>query len=190
MQGRTVILVSHHVQLCTNGAAYVVALDNGRLTFEGPGASFIGSPVMASLIQSSNAPAAEKDEADDVVESLVEQQDGDSADGSDTAVQPSEPDAAAAAPPKERKSPRKFIEEEKRAVGRIGTAVWKWYIYACGGKGFWALFLASMIIAALVPVFENGWIRVWSSSVDRGTARSPSWYIGVYATVRSFQLVL
>ena len=30
MRGRTVILVSHHVQLCAPGASYIVALDNGR----------------------------------------------------------------------------------------------------------------------------------------------------------------
>lgn len=185
MHGRTVILVSHHVQLCTNGAAYVVALDNGHLAFEGPSANFVGSPVMASLVQSANGPSTETEEE---VEPLAEQEaegDAESAEGSDTAVQPSEPDATpAAGPPKERKAPRKFIEEEKRAVGRIGSAVWECYITACGGKWYWTLFLASMVVAALVAVFENGWIRVWSSSVQRGDSRSPGWYIAVYASVR------
>ncbi|KZV87123.1 multidrug resistance-associated ABC transporter [Exidia glandulosa HHB12029] len=194
MKGRTVILVSHHVQLCTNGAAYVVALDNGRLAYEGPTSDFVGSQIMAGLVQSSNAPAPDQEAAEDDVEALAEQQaegDAESAEGSDTAVQPSEPDALpVAAVPKERKAPRKFIEEEKRAVGRIGSAVWQWYIYACGGKGYWALFLASMIAAALVPVFENGWIRVWSGSVQHGTSRSPAWYVGVYASITVSGLLL
>ena len=40
MRGRTVILVSHHVQLCAPGASYIVALDNGRLQFQGKQAEF------------------------------------------------------------------------------------------------------------------------------------------------------
>lgn len=198
MKGRTVILVSHHVQLCTNGASYVVALDNGRLAFEGACSDFIGSPVMTSLVQSSHVPApGDEQPEEDNVEALAEEaaaNEEDSAEGSDTAVQPSEPDAAAAAAataaPKAKRAPRKFIEEEKRAVGRIGGAVWKCYIYACGGRGFWALFLASMVLAALVPVFENGWIRVWSNSVQNGSSRTPGWYIAVYASITCSGLLL
>ena len=33
MRGRTVLLVSHHVQLCDLGASYIVALGNGHLQF-------------------------------------------------------------------------------------------------------------------------------------------------------------
>ena len=35
MRGRTVILVSHHVQLTAPGAAYVVSLENGLLQYAG-----------------------------------------------------------------------------------------------------------------------------------------------------------
>ncbi|KAL0069222.1 hypothetical protein AAF712_003585 [Marasmius tenuissimus] len=47
MKGRTVILVSHHVQLCAAGADYIVALDNGRVRFQGDYTTFQGSGVMS-----------------------------------------------------------------------------------------------------------------------------------------------
>lgn len=54
MRGRTVILVSHHVQLCAPGASYIVALDNGRVQFSGDRDAFKSSGVMAKLVQSTN----------------------------------------------------------------------------------------------------------------------------------------
>lgn len=52
MRGRTLILVSHHVQLCAPGASYIVALDNGRVSFAGNFDSFKVSGVMAGLVHS------------------------------------------------------------------------------------------------------------------------------------------
>ena len=52
MHNRTVILVSHHVQLCAPGARYIVVLDNGRIQFQGDKDKFNASGVIRSLIQS------------------------------------------------------------------------------------------------------------------------------------------
>ncbi|KAJ7826783.1 multidrug resistance-associated ABC transporter [Mycena olivaceomarginata] len=62
MRGRTVILVSHHVQLCTPGAGYVVALDNGRVQFQGSRDEFQSSVVMRGLVQSTTVQDAAKEE--------------------------------------------------------------------------------------------------------------------------------
>ena len=58
-----------------------------------------------------------------------------------------------------KKVPRKLIEEEKRAVGRIGREIWRNYILACGAWGFWTGFGALLLLASLSPVVENGWLR-------------------------------
>jgi ABC-type phosphate/phosphonate transport system ATPase subunit len=49
MQGRTVILVSHHVQLCASGASYITALDNGGVLFEGSKRTFYGSGIAQNI---------------------------------------------------------------------------------------------------------------------------------------------
>ncbi|KAG6846160.1 hypothetical protein H0H93_015676, partial [Arthromyces matolae] len=121
MQGRTVILVSHHVQLCTPGANYIVALDNGRVTFQGDRESFQNSGIIRTLVQSTDESALDNKE-----EEVIEAE-------SDKVEAHSESSSTIAAVPEtkpEKKKPRKLIEEEKRAVGRIGRDVWETYFKA------------------------------------------------------------
>ncbi|KAJ7635025.1 multidrug resistance-associated ABC transporter [Roridomyces roridus] len=157
MRGRTVILVSHHVQLCAPGAAYVVALDNGRVQFQGGREEFRSSGVMAGLVQST------------------------------TANEEEQTDAALETPAKEKAPPRKLIEEEARAIGRVAKDVWLTYIKACGGAAFWALFIFIFVAAAVGPVLENGWLSYWS----RGDSnKDATYYISIYAVLTTTGLIL
>ncbi|KAG5650246.1 hypothetical protein H0H81_000167 [Sphagnurus paluster] len=153
MQGRTVILVSHHVQLCAPGASYVVALDNGKVMFEGDREAFQSSGVIRTLVQTTDAGAGDVKE-DDIVEDmpiLAKEKDPNS-ESSSTITPVPEVNL-------EKKKPRKLVEEEKRAVGRIGRDVWLTYISACGQGWYWASFITIFGIATLSPIFENGWLR-------------------------------
>lgn len=169
MQGRTVILVSHHVQLCAPGASYVVALDNGRLQFQGNQAEFMASGVLKSLSQSGAADASDDKEETAVhaIEEIAQEQteqtpapsspDG-SGDKSDTnSTSPTAVEAETK--PEQKKAPRKLIEEEKRAVGRIGKDIWATYLGACGGVLYWTAFGSSLLLAAAGPVLENWWLK-------------------------------
>lgn len=160
MRGRTVILVSHHVQLCAPGASFIVALDNGRVQFQGSRDAFASSDVLKTLVQSGAADSADEKEetvAPSVEEIVAEKgaSDDTTEDGSTSAA----PTIVATEVKKERKAPRKLIEEEKRAVGRIGTDIWTTYFSACGGPLFWVMFTATFVLATLAPVLENGWLR-------------------------------
>ncbi|KAI0040180.1 ATP-binding cassette transporter [Auriscalpium vulgare] len=189
MRGRTIVLVSHHVQLCAPGAKYVVALDNGRVLYQGDGDGFQSSEVMNSLVQSGLADVAEKEDADanQTVEEEIEEAEkadrvapaGQASQTSSTAVTPV-PTAEKAA----KKSPRKLIEEEVRAVGRIKRDVWSLYVTACGKYGYWSLFVFVLLLAALSPVLENGWLSIWSGAAEgHSQPRSPMFYIGIYALI-------
>lgn len=172
MSGRTVVLVSHHVQLCHPGASYVVALDNGRVAYSGDSDGFKSSGVLTSLVQSESTPAVEaKEEAEvKIIEELPSKaasmltlsggSDDDTSTSPDSEVSSTlaaSSEADVKAP--EKKKARKLIEEEKRAVGRIGKAVWMTYFKAIGGKFYWFLFITSIVAAALTPAMENGWLR-------------------------------
>ncbi|KAG6812192.1 hypothetical protein H0H92_003997 [Tricholoma furcatifolium] len=179
MQGRTVILVSHHVQLCAPGASYIVALDNGRVTFQGDRESFQSSGVIRTLVQSTDGGAADNKE-EEVLEDVTK---------TDANSESSSTIAPASEPKAEKKKPRKLVEEEKRAVGRIGWDVWTTYISACGGRWYWMLFGLAMIVGSVSPVFENGWLRYWSSVGD-DAGESPVFYIAVYAGITAAGLVV
>lgn len=160
MHGRTVVLVSHHVQLCAPGAKYVVALDNGRLQFEGTSEAFLASPVLKSLLQSTDATSRtdeeEKAELEKVENEVLKTSEKNGESGSDTSSTivpiPSEIKT-------ERKAPRKLVEEETRAVGRISRDIWETYIRACGNGWYWTFFIFVLIAASISPVVENGWLR-------------------------------
>lgn len=162
MRGRTLILVSHHVQLCAAGAQYIVALDNGRVQYSGDYDSFRSSGVLSTLVQSGAADPADENDTD--VEKVKEFT---AAGESSSAPASSETSStvAVATPaelepqPEKKKAPRKLVEEEKRAVGRIGKDIWTTYLKAYGGVAYWATFIGALALAALSPVFENGWLR-------------------------------
>jgi len=156
MRGRTVILVSHHVQLCAPGASYIAALDNGRVVFEGSKEAFYSSGIISTLVHSTKSSGETEDKvtlekAEETV--LIEEVDPQSETSSTLA--PSAP----ASVKMDKKPARKLVEEEKRAVGRIDRAVWETYIRACGNMWYWLLFIPVLIIASASPVFENGWLR-------------------------------
>ncbi|KAG8964201.1 hypothetical protein FRC03_002096 [Tulasnella sp. 419] len=203
LKGRTVILVSHHVQLCAPGASYIVALDNGKLIYSGGRDEFRDSHVMASLVQSVDAVKEDEKDMDKPSETLIEEElspgtsddgekssdKGSSVAGSSTAVATESGEVQKSV---ERKKPRKLVQEEERAVGRISGKIWLTYIKACGGAIYWILFILAFLIAAATPVIENGWLRYWSSLSDPDSdveMKEPLFYIGVYAALTSAGLV-
>ncbi|KAF9459133.1 multidrug resistance-associated ABC transporter [Collybia nuda] len=185
MCGRTVILVSHHVQLCTPGASYVVALDNGRLQFQGDRELFQSSSVMRNLVHSTDLTGGGEDTVTGPGGvTRVKELNLDITSTSGT-VTP-EPSLIKS----EKREPRKLIEEEKRAVGLISRDVWRTYFKACGNGWYWSLFLLVVFVASLSPVLENGWIRYWASRAEENDTKGPSFYIAVYAAVTAVGLII
>ena len=168
MLGRTIILVSHHVQLCAPGASYIVALDNGRVSYAGSSDGFKASGVQASLVQAEQADETTEQDAkeEEVIEKQLSKAESVASEGDETtpvsetsstvAVSTADGESKSAG---EKKKPRKLIEEEKRAVGRIGRDIWKWYLNAVGGWVYWVIFAVAIVAGALSPVAENGWLR-------------------------------
>lgn len=160
MRGRTIILVSHHVQLCAPGASYVVALENGRLLYKGDRQDFQSSGVMHSLAHSGAVESIGRDEGE---------KDDESGSGSGSTIPNTEISSVDESLggvtsidenlTTKKKGPRKLVEEETRAVGRVDRSVWKTYFKACGGASYWLIFAISFLLAALSPIAENGWLR-------------------------------
>ncbi|KAH8793678.1 multidrug resistance-associated ABC transporter [Flagelloscypha sp. PMI_526] len=176
MSGRTVILVSHHVQLCAPGAAFVVALDNGGANFIGDSAAFLSSPVMKSLVKAHDEQVGEQEQE------ATEQEEAVATTGEIEKL--ADPAGKDEEKEKEKKAPRKFGSEEERAVGRIARAVYKLYLTSLGGVFYWVLFTLVYGLAALGPVAVNGWLRYWSDRSLRGEQlHSTSFYIGIYAAI-------
>lgn len=188
MKDRTIILVSHHVQLCAPGAAYIVALENGRAIYNGNYDNFQGSKALRNLVVSSASDVEESDAKEEaVIEQAVALLDSPerSDEGSSTAA-PSTVGATAVEKKADRKPARVLVDEEKRAVGRISKEVWLTYIQACGNKFYWLIFALVFGLAAVSPVLENGWLKTWAAQArEKDSTHDAKYYIGIYALVSS-----
>ncbi|TFK22034.1 multidrug resistance-associated ABC transporter [Coprinopsis marcescibilis] len=173
MTGRTVILVSHHVQLCAAGAAYIVALDAGKVVFQGDQSRFSASGMARILGQTK-----ESDSLTDpgTKASLVE-----------LGVVDAVSQTSVASEPVGKKVPRKFVEEESREVGHVKKEVWALLLEVSGGIWYWILFGLVFAVASLAPVAENKLLQLWTSSDGN---LSSTTYIVLYAEITMISLVV
>jgi hypothetical protein len=95
--------------------------------------------------------------ADDIVEDISQNLEESKEEGMPPTVETAMEEVQA--PVKNSKPPRKLVEDEARAVGRIGRGVWLEYIRGAGGPAYWSVFILVLILASLAPVAENGWIK-------------------------------
>ncbi|KAF7354869.1 Multidrug resistance-associated ABC transporter [Mycena sanguinolenta] len=176
-EGRTVILVSHHVRLCASGASFIVALDNGQVQFQGNREEFHNSDVMNTLLHSTILVA------DDQKESIQVQVESTSTGKNGHAVLATDSTVTA----KEKAAPRKLIEEETRKKGNVAGNIWSIYIRAYGDAWYWVTCSAVFIAATLSAVLENGWLSYWSGG--RGP-EDPTYYITIFTILSATGLIL
>ena len=163
MEGRTVILVSHHVALCAPGSSYVVALDNGRIRFEGESEAFLSSNLYSGLVQSGQHGKENKQGDNTQVkqdsDSTVEQVEDSSSVNAPDSEASSTAISGEGGSKKTKTTPRRLVEDEKRAVGRVSRNVWQTYISVFGSIWSWTIMLLILLWATMNPVAENWWLQ-------------------------------
>ena len=148
LQQRTVILVSHHVQLCAPGAKHVLHLDNGMASFSGSAEEYMKTSLY-SKEQAEEETAEEKPEtpgrkpnnnnpqyaaqAKPNGRPLSSASSSSGIDSSDPSEDENELDD-----PQKPALPRRLVEEEARAIGKVSGGVWLYYLKANGNVLFWA----------------------------------------------------
>ncbi|KAF8601971.1 P-loop containing nucleoside triphosphate hydrolase protein [Ceratobasidium sp. AG-I] len=150
LKGRTVVLVTHHVDLVLPFASWVVKLHEGRVDAQGTVETLRES---GSLASSREGRTDEKEQDESTIES--------------TSATEKKGDGAAA---------RKLVEEEGKSTGNVKTQVYHTYLSAAS---YW-LFGLWVLLMALGQASELGqkfWIKHWGESYrpktsDTGTTRS------------------
>ncbi|KAF8324040.1 ATP-binding cassette transporter [Clavulina sp. PMI_390] len=184
---RTVVLVSHHVQLCAIGASYVIALDNGALIYAGSREGFLEHNLSFNMVRvDEDIPAAFSSESDPSAERDTAHEGELEGGDSSTIIVADIPQTSTDAPMK--MAPKKYYDEEKRAVGRIAKDIWLIYIHACGSWRFWLLFASIFVLTPISLVFNNLWLSIWSSAPDAG--EHPLKYVGIYALINFVAIII
>ena len=145
VNGRTVILVTHHVALCLDGAAYVVAMKDGQVIGAGDPSTILKSGALGEELASTYDEERKKESDSGVKDGIV----------------PAVPETVQLA---KEDGTGKLVKEEERAEGWVSWSVYKAYIDASGGYGFWGIILAAFCITQVVIFSQDYWIKVWTSA--------------------------
>ncbi|KIW98705.1 uncharacterized protein Z519_00366 [Cladophialophora bantiana CBS 173.52] len=178
-QGRTRILVTHHVALCLPKTNYSVLLSNGTVEQAGKTEELRRSGKLKSILAEDEEEGKREDE-EEAIENLTVDDGGGLqkmltnqsrrsrrksalSDVANNLMR--RPSRASLNDAKQsRNPPKKFTEEEKRETGAIKYRIYVAYIRASGGFGYWLFILAIFSLWVAVYLARSYWISVWTRS--------------------------
>ncbi|KAI0772966.1 multidrug resistance-associated ABC transporter [Trametes elegans] len=151
LENRTVVLVTHHVELVLSGAYYLIRMLEGRIAVQGTVNDLRASGVLEKVakLEDHTIDALAEDQT---LESVLE------ADVTETVVN-------AKPSPDERRKPRKLIEAEQRAEGSVKWPIYNVYLKA-SSYWTWAIMLVLVILAQILGVGEKLWIKIWGDAYE------------------------
>ncbi|KAF9438945.1 hypothetical protein BGZ76_002608 [Entomortierella beljakovae] len=155
MNGRTRILVTHHIRLCLRDATYVVLLKDGALALTGPPVKLIRSGLLGEILERNGT--MEEDNPNANPSTLAPDN-----------LNYKDPSSRNAVSPKLKnlREAKKLVDEEARSRGQVKLVVYNIYMQACGGKGFWIVLIFILLVARFLGISEFVWISEWASGYD------------------------
>lgn len=193
-QNRTVILVTHQVQLVAQSAAKIVMLNEGKVQFDGDSTTFMNSDLYNGLIEEVEQ-EQQKENGKDGIES-------DSAPGS-SAETSLDTTPATTAPPSPQlkaddspKKPKKLVEEEKRAKGAVLRSIYAHYIKSSGGIPVIVILSLFLIAFNFMSIIVTKWLQYWTEDVERGLKNehtrhhSDLWWLSWLSMIWLFEILL
>ncbi|KAI8342171.1 P-loop containing nucleoside triphosphate hydrolase protein [Chlamydoabsidia padenii] len=156
MINRTIIMVTHYVGLCMEGASYIVSLKDGKVVAAGNPQQILQTGALGEEL------ANAKLQQNEAQEELAEE-------GSI----PSVPQYAKIAKTGEGS---KLVKDEVRAEGGVPLSVYTTYFYASGGYIFWLTVLFFFCLTQATVLGQDYWLKVWSQvyTDDDGATTSTS----------------
>ena len=172
MKNRTVILVTHQVNLVAPSASYVVSLQDGQVAAAGSPSDLVASgdlelteeEIDRSSTPSSSTLAANSDEPVDIIE---ENLDGIEHDALDTKKHVDADEAA----PEAIRLAKQLVATELQGQGVIKFETYMLYFKSMGGLFFWVILGIAFGGAQLLQIASNAWIKDWANANDPGVHR-------------------
>ncbi|KAK0200579.1 hypothetical protein DFS33DRAFT_1362775 [Desarmillaria ectypa] len=145
LANRTVVLVTHHVELVLPGTHYLVRMLDGRIDAKGTVKDLRAQGLLDEITQEAALEAHEEQikaehSPEDTVEAITDK--------------PTDVEA---------KKPRKLIKDEHRETGGVKWSIYKSYLKA-SSYWIWALLLFFVAINQLLGISEKLWIKTWGEA--------------------------
>ncbi|KAG0232234.1 hypothetical protein BGW42_008288 [Actinomortierella wolfii] len=150
LAGRTVLMVTHQVQLTLNAADFVVVMEKGEILGSGTPSEVISKGWIENVLLPSGA------------DSEVSTLNGENGQSDDNDVKDDKKK-------KKEKTTTKLTEDEKKAEGAVSWRVYKTYINASGGWPFWIGLIIMFLLREVIEIGQNGWLAYWSEQVASTT---------------------
>ncbi|KAF8887923.1 multidrug resistance-associated ABC transporter [Gymnopilus junonius] len=159
LANRTVVLVTHHVELVLPGAYYLVRMLDGRIDTQGTVKELRAQGILEGLEH--DAAIDERKEAKIEAEAqAVETATADT-------VEPSEAEAT--------KKPKKLIKDEHRETGGVKWSIYKSYLKA-SSYWTWAFLAFIVVVIQFLGIGEKLWIKTWGEAYKVDNASVPTFY--------------
>ncbi|KAI8624244.1 P-loop containing nucleoside triphosphate hydrolase protein [Xylariaceae sp. FL1651] len=160
--GRTRVLVTHHVALCEPKTKYLMELGDGRVLHAG---------LMSELEETGTL---EQIKSHEQGEQEIREEEEMTAVNSEQISQISEIDGEAAEEPlakdpSQAQQPRKFVEEEKKEEGAIKGRVYMTYLKYSGSWPFWTGAITLFLIVQALTLGRSWWLRIWTGTYEKDT---------------------
>ncbi|CAE6495623.1 unnamed protein product, partial [Rhizoctonia solani] len=153
LNNRTVVLVTHHVDLVLSSAGWLVQLNEGRIGIQGTPQQLREA---GALLQTRELDSKEPT--------------GETADGDGS--------AAGAKPEKDKRPARKLVEDEGKSTGSVRAEVYKTYLSA-GSYWLFGLLVLLLTLDQAVQLLQKFWVKHWGESYETQTqdsAVSRNWF--------------
>ncbi|KAJ6615389.1 multidrug resistance-associated ABC transporter [Mycena sp. CBHHK59/15] len=164
LANRTVILVTHHVELVLPGAHYLVRMLDGRIDAQGTVKELRAQGVLEAIEHEAAVEVKKEEELVVVAETVANDDDADTV---------KEPAAT--------KKPRKLVEDEHREIGSVKWTVYKSYLQA-SNYYIWAVLAFLVVAQQLRSVSEKVWIKIWTVAYETPTNTSADFLYQSFGT--------
>ncbi|EJU04810.1 hypothetical protein DACRYDRAFT_114129 [Dacryopinax primogenitus] len=158
MENRTVVLVTHHVDLVLPAAHYLVRMLDGRIDTQGQTKELREKGILSQIVVEEAAQAKEEDKKVEAAEHK---------DPESEAVEGSKAPNGTAQAPTQTKKARRLVEEEAKAEGSVEWRIYRSYLLA-SSIAIWGLNLVFIILFQGLSISEKYWIKLWGQhySID------------------------
>ncbi|KAJ7270116.1 multidrug resistance-associated ABC transporter [Mycena haematopus] len=161
LANRTVVLVTHHVQLVLPGAYYLVRMLDGRIDTQGSVKELRAQGILDDIAE--DAAVEVKKEELAVAKEVA----------SDLEVEADPKDVV-------EKKPRKLVKDEHREVGGVKWKIYKSYLKA-SSYSIWCFLAFVVVLQQLLSVGDKLWIKTWGEAYKQRQNAS-----ALYGSYRSF----
>ncbi|CAG8459975.1 16431_t:CDS:10 [Acaulospora morrowiae] len=154
MEGRTRILVTHHVGLCLSGASYLVVVNNGELKASGNISELKNSGTLVPILQEYNSRSGFQDFTVTAIEDAAPH----SSITTKATIQIEDTQ------PKKNADPKILIEEESRPTGMVRLKIYATYFRANGHMLYWMIVAGLFVGSGGIRILESWWLKTWSDA--------------------------